>query len=33
MHAASGFDHERHTREMWRLTLLERSVADAVAAE
>lgn len=23
IHAASGFEHERHTREMWRLTLLE----------
>lgn len=33
MHAATGFDHENHTREMWRLTLLERSGAAAVAAE
>lgn len=23
MHAAAGFDHERHEREMWRLTLLD----------
>lgn len=25
MHAATGFDDQRYTREMWRLTLLERS--------
>ncbi len=31
MHAATGFDDERCTREMWRLTLLDR-VADAKAA-
>ncbi len=23
IHAATGFDNERHTREMWRLTLLD----------
>lgn len=32
MHAASGFDHENHVREMWRLTLVERKAAQ-VAAE
>lgn len=31
MHAASGFDHDKHEREMWRLTLLERSAARAAA--
>ena len=31
MHAATGFDDARYTREMWRLTLLDR-VADAKAA-
>lgn len=28
IHAATGFDSERHTREMWRLTLLERAAAE-----
>ena len=27
MHAATGFEYERYTREMWRLTLLERPKA------
>ena len=31
MHAATGFDDEQYTREMWRLTLLDRT-ADAKAA-
>ena len=29
IHAATGFDHERYTREMWRLTLLEGVRAEA----
>ena len=29
LHAATGFDHERHAREMWRLTLLDRPRAQA----
>ena len=33
MHAATGFDHENHTREMWRLTLLDRPVSGRAAAE
>lgn len=31
IHAATGFDHERHEREMWRMTLLDRQQARAVA--
>jgi alpha-ketoglutarate-dependent taurine dioxygenase len=31
IHAATGFDHERYRREMWRLTLLDRSQAEAAA--
>lgn len=29
MHAATGFEYERHSREMWRLTLLDKAVANA----
>ena len=29
MHAATGFDDARYTREMWRLTLLDRAAAKA----
>jgi len=29
LHAATGFDHERYEREMWRLTLLDRPQAQA----
>jgi hypothetical protein len=29
LHAATGFDHERYAREMWRLTLLDRPRAQA----
>jgi alpha-ketoglutarate-dependent taurine dioxygenase len=29
MHAATGFECERYTREMWRLTLLDKMTADA----
>lgn len=33
LHSATGFDHGRYTREMWRLTLLEQTeAAVAVAA-
>ncbi len=28
IHAATGFDHERYTREMWRLTLLDKPHAE-----
>jgi len=31
IHAATGYDYESHSREMWRLTLLERT--EAAAAE
>ena len=27
LHAATGFDYDRYTREMWRLTLLDRAAA------
>lgn len=27
MHAATGFDYDRYSREMWRLTLLDRAAA------
>lgn len=33
IHSATGYDYERYSREMWRLTLLERTVARAMAAE
>ncbi len=29
MHAATGFEYDRYAREMWRLTLLDKVVADA----
>lgn len=29
IHAATGYDYERHDREMWRLTLLDKSQAAA----
>ncbi|MDH3700993.1 MAG: TauD/TfdA family dioxygenase [Alphaproteobacteria bacterium] len=29
IHAATGFDYERYTREMWRLTLLDGAQAEA----
>lgn len=29
IHAATGYDYETHSREMWRLTLLERAIATA----
>ncbi len=29
MHAATGYDYERYSREMWRLTLLEKTQAAA----
>lgn len=29
MHAATGFEHDRYEREMWRLTLLDRTAAAA----
>jgi alpha-ketoglutarate-dependent taurine dioxygenase len=31
LHAATGFEHTRHPREMWRLTLLDRAQAQAAA--
>ena len=31
MHAATGFEHDRYEREMWRLTLLDRPAAAAAA--
>ncbi|MCB1743894.1 MAG: TauD/TfdA family dioxygenase [Gammaproteobacteria bacterium] len=32
MHAATGFDHENHLREMWRLTLLQARAGAAARA-
>jgi len=31
LHAATGFDHQRYSREMWRLTLLDRAQAQVAA--
>ena len=33
LHAATGFDNEKHAREMWRLTLLDPAQAAQAAAE
>ncbi len=34
IHSATGYDYDRYSREMWRLTLVDRIEAeDAVAAE
>ena len=33
IHSATGYDYERYSREMWRLTLLDRADTQAVAAE
>ena len=32
IHSATGYEYDKHSREMWRLTLLDRAQA-AVAAE
>jgi len=31
LHSATGFDHQQHAREMWRLTLLDPAQAQAAA--
>ena len=31
IHAATGYDNQRHDREMWRLTLLEKNPTKAAA--
>jgi taurine dioxygenase len=33
IHSATGYDYEKYSREMWRLTLLDRQEAAAAAAE
>ena len=33
IHSATGYDYERYSREMWRLTLLDRAQAQRAAAE
>jgi alpha-ketoglutarate-dependent taurine dioxygenase len=33
IHSATGYDYERYSREMWRLTLLDREQTRAAAAE
>jgi len=31
IHAATGYAYDKHPREMWRLTLLDRAAAAAAA--
>ena len=33
IHSATGYEYDRYSREMWRLTLLDKSQQEAVAAE